>query len=571
MPVQYFYTGNAPTTTATAGQFQPLTDTANPIFNFNQQFITDFQDLSSMALGQSVPYISLSAVDLQGTILKNFNVQFFHKQFDFSTIGQSRFSDRPLMSIKSLEVSSNAANGYLYVLDVRITLKLHSPDALTRSELLFLLFPGLPLLLEYGRNGSPGVADFLNQREILFVSVKDYTITMDQSGQSELVINATAFNDRFNNTLIGDGSAPGATARVSAEEQDGIEHTKTTTDAVLAHVVSNSQSNNYALKRLLAESYRETEDKVRGSIKAQFQARLSQLSALATTQRFGLKSVKVIPFHDIVHTLIVPTLNAMEGAIFPSMTNFRIIYGTFNNKFSSFADKSIADFPIDWNMLDKIIGDDVESGITVQSIQSLLNHLIRDFIEKDSYWRTVDHSQEDGNYPPDVVVNFTNRVVGQDRFAEIVIFDVSHNLPVTTLTLPQGTDSVQNAEAGFVQAGVPIIRMAHANSFISDISLSHISDPNMKAVLIKRMQDNRLASPRDPIPQGKARDTTPDTPLVLPLRATMNVLGHIEWKPFRFFYLSTGNFLIDGVYKILSVKHMLSADGFKTSLDIMHH
>lgn len=569
MPIKYFCIGSLPTIPETAAQFQILSDSQNPLFNFDKNFIPSFQNLTTAQIGQSVPYISLSAVDFQGRILKNFNIQYFHKQFDFTQIGQSRFSDRPLMSIKSLEIGSNAMSGYLYTLDVRITLKLHSPEALTRSELIALLFPGFPLLLEYGRRGVD--SDFFNRTETLLVSVRDYTIVMDQSGQSDLVVNAMAFNDRFNNTLIGDSAERINNNLVSDREQEGIANSKASIDEVISHMMSNPQANNYDLKRLLNDSYRDIEDKARGKIRSEFQKRLNKIASLAKSEKFGSKTIKVVSFHDIVHNLVAPTLNAMEGGIFPSMTNFRLIYGTFNNRFSSFSGKSIADFPIDWNMFMKIIGDDVASGITVQSIQTLFNHLIRDFIEKDSYWRTVDRSNKEGNLAPDMVVNFTNRVVGTERYAEISIFDVSYNIPITTETLPRGVDSIQNAESGFVQAGVPIIRMGHANSFISNISFSQVTDANMKAVLIKRMQDNRIVSQRDPIPQGKARNVVPDTPLTFPLKATMDVLGHVEWKPFRFFYLSTGNILIDGVYKILGVKHTISADGFSTNLEIMHH
>jgi hypothetical protein len=55
--------------------------------------------------------------------------------------------------------------------------------------------------------------------------------------------------------------------------------------------------------------------------------------------------------------------------------------------------------------------------------------------------------------------------------------------------------------------------------------------------------------------------------LFLPLKGGMELLGHVEWKPARVFYLSTGIYLADAIYNILSVEHELSADGFITRIE----
>jgi hypothetical protein len=173
---------------------------------------------------------------------------------------------------------------------------------------------------------------------------------------------------------------------------------------------------------------------------------------------------------------------------------------------------------------------------------------------------------------PDLAINISNRNEGGKIVKEISFIDISFGIPNTTSVLkkvasPRPID-VENAVR---EANIPILRVGHANSFIKNISLSHITDENMRAALIERMHRDRLNNIRSRVPDSQGLQGEPTNPLILPLRGKMTVLGHINWKPFRSFYLDAGIYIVDGVYKILGVTHKLSAEGFESEVDIMFH
>jgi hypothetical protein len=61
------------------------------------------------------------------------------------------------------------------------------------------------------------------------------------------------------------------------------------------------------------------------------------------------------------------------------------------------------------------------------------------------------------------------------------------------------------------------------------------------------------------------------TPLQVPLKGSMTVFGHTEWKPLKSFYLSSGMYIIDAVYKITRVTHTLGLEGFSTNIEFIYH
>ena len=93
----------------------------------------------------------------------------------------------------------------------------------------------------------------------------------------------------------------------------------------------------------------------------------------------------------------------------------------------------------------------------------------------------------------------------------------------------------------------------------------------MRAVMIERSAKDRISSPRSTTVASDAIQASPTTPIVLPLRGSIGVLGHTEWKVFRSFYLEMGIFLVDGVYKIMEVSHTLKAGTFDTELVLMYN
>jgi hypothetical protein len=80
------------------------------------------------------------------------------------------------------------------------------------------------------------------------------------------------------------------------------------------------------------------------------------------------------------------------------------------------------------------------------------------------------------------------------------------------------------------------------------------------------MDENRTMGPRECVLPELGAKFTPQTPLQLPLKGEMTVIGNTDWKPFKSFFLDTGFWFVDGVYRILEVTHTLSNEGFFTKI-----
>lgn len=576
---EYFYVGDsAPTKTKTITPTRKqksnnASDLVNPIFNFDRSFGENLLKLNAADIGKSQPYISISIMDLGGKELDNLNVSFFHKQIDFKNINSvERFNDRPLISLQSIEITQDQSFGPIHVNNVDLNIKVHKKDQLSDRTLLGLLFPGCPLMIEYGWNSSN---EFLNEsKQKLLLNVVNYDITLDETGQADLVVHCMGFQDVFSNTIIGDlNTIEFSNEDVKGNEFKGLFQRYAHLTEFLKYIdllkqSKNQNQNDYSIVLNLAEGYRNLEQKARGKISKNFTTALNKLSEpkLITSENFGKKKkVPVISFHDLIYTLCNDTFKSLTALI--PCKKFEVIYGAFNEKCLDYSGKSIADFPIDWNVFSSWIKDRTSKGQRVIYIKDLLNTLVADYIENDEYIKKANKSGGTDFDPPDITVSFTN--IGDVLI--LMILDTKNGIPITTNELPKGKSSIGEVEKSFGKKDIPFISLSHMNSFIKNVSFSRVTDANIETVLIERALNSSYFSPRDPILNSELQKAQASTPLTLPLQGTATVLGHVAWKPFRAFYLSTGIFMIDAVYVIQKVTHTLSREGFETQIEFRWH
>lgn len=592
--VKYQYSGNTapvvnlPGLVPLGGDFN-----SNPFFNFDQAFLDGLHSIKPTDMGMSLPHISLKILDPNGTVVENLNLAFFQQAFDSAQISTDRrYSERPVMSLRDITLKTNLASGYLYYNNVIMNIRVHRPESLGSTFLIALLFPGMPFLLEYGWN-SPD--PLLDQKDLLLFAVKTYTLRMDASGQIDIMIEGTAFNERFNNILVGDtGQLTLNNEKMTVAELDGLGNYKTQLQTYSGYLKdmsrrSDSTINDYSILPKLAETYKSVELRSRGAVSNAFSIAKNSLKNVVTKQDFGptLRQRDVVKFHDLLYTLCHDTFDAL-GKIITHIDEFRVIYGNFNAKAGTFANKSLAEFPIDLKMFNALMQANFDKGIFVPTIERLLNDLHVEFFENEEYWKSnltpnVANNpdfQPDVFQMPDVVSHFITRSQKDPNnpqnmitVMELYIIDINSGKPITTQQLAAiqrgSQDEAEQAVAG--STNFPIIRLGHANSFIKNLSLDQISDQNMKAALIERMVKSRVTSPRDTVTNEASLGAKATTPLVLPLRGTAEVVGHPAWKPFRAFYLSSGLFLVDGIYKITSVSHTLGAGVYNTNIEFMWH
>jgi len=281
----------------------------------------------------------------------------------------------------------------------------------------------------------------------------------------------------------------------------------------------------------------------------------------------------VVTVGEIVRTLCYETINALPGKVVPEGTAYTLYFGNFNKNAQFEGVENIEDFPIIWKNFDSSIKALMTAGqksITVAVLFDLLCSYITDM----SYWGDVVKTEEASFLVPMPIVHFSNRIVTENskpkRLIEIFFIDSKSDVALTSKELAN-SKNMNEIKESIKSQGIPLLKLGSANSFIKNINLTHIVDETMKASLINRMCDNRSSSEREALVLGKSIEVPIITPLQLPLKGEMVVLGHPEWRPFRSFFLSTGIYLIDAVYLVSSITHNLSIDGFRTTVGFIYN
>jgi hypothetical protein len=558
-------------------------DLFNPLFNLDKNFGNNFAEVLATDLAQSVPYISIEIINLDSKKIDNLNVDFFHKQIDFDKIkGAGRYNDRPLISLNKVTITTDqSTGGYLYYTKVQLDLKIHKKDELSDRAILGLLFPGCPIRMEYGwqNNLRTKGGEFLNKsRQTILMNVVSYDISLDETGQADLIVNCMAFNDLFDNVIIGDlTTIKKSNDNVGEKEGDGLALQYDQVTRIIEYLESLSGEgkknvNDYKMVTDQLSAYRNLQKRSEGKISQNFTKYMESLAdkKLKDELFFGRKKTKVevVTFHDLLFTLCDETFKSLTALI--PVSKFEVVYGSFNDQCLEYSGKSIAEFPIDYNKFVRWIGEMSANGQKTIYVKDLIDSLCRNFIQNEEYLRQTSKSAGKTFLEPDIVVSLTN--TGDTMYLHIA--DANANIPPTSnqikdlkkASLKEAEDKILNG------TDIPTLTLGNANSFIKGVNFSRIDDAYMESVLIERSLSNSMATPRSSL-TNSALETgqAVDTPLNLPLQGTARVAGHVAWKPFRAFYLSTGIFLIDAIYIIKKVTHVLSNEGFETQIEFMWH
>ncbi len=596
------------------------TEANNPIFNFKQDFVDQLQSITTMELASSVPFIGLRAIDDQGKILHDFNQELFFKPIDFSKINSGeRFSDRPTASLSELKIKSSTSSGYIYFQDVVFTIKLHKPDITLNSILISLLFPGMPMELEYGWKNVASKNKLLNSTEILTFALKSYAINYNIDGQVDLTIDGTAFSERFTSTYVGDegdniselfnAKAQGKKQLIAKQKDlEDILNKGSLTNALntiinqqeylqdLKNNPDKSAKRDLNLVKDMTESFQKADDIVRGPIRKHFHdnfAKLSQYKDSGSQYIEGGKGGKqtklfkndMITVHDLVSTLCRGTFDALSK-LNPGC-KIRVVYGNLHDEAGKnkgqFRGSPIGDFPIDFSRFCDLVGKYVHTkGTEVLTMQALFDEiLIREFFHDEGHWRKLESAKTEGIKLPLMYVAINNYKANNQKFMDICLIDINRDVPSTSKIVDNLIQSKQGkvTTAEFEQAirneskNIPIIKLGHSNAFIKEISMSNVMDEYMKSTLIARMAQQSSTYTRDFIPsslQNAVGSSDTNTPLHLPIQGSMTVLGNSQWKPFKAFALLSGIFPLDAVYSILSVEHTINNSGFTTKFEFIH-
>ena len=577
--VNYLYTGTVQPNTP--GITTAYTGPRNPAFVLDNNLINKLNSISPLVLAQAMPYISLSVLGADGSIIDNLNLSFFQKPIDIANIATGgRFSDRPGMSLQNVEITTDQASGYLYYSTVNISIKIHNPEMVSSSGIMAFLFPGMPILLTYGWS-IPLSPDLGMVQESLLLNVVTYDLSFDTTDQITLNVRCMAFNDMFSRTYIGDYAT-------SVDENGNTNPNPSSGLGALAAKISQFQqiltdnirtpgSMNNNVMSLQAEDFANSEEKVRSSSKVNYAQIFATFNSSTDLQEnFGTSRVKYMRFHHLVQIFCEQTFSSISQHACTGK-DINVIYGNFNDNAGFWAGRSIADFTVPVDAFKEKLNSSLSKGEYSPTIKSFFETLFKEFLEKKDLFSGKGIVTDGLSFrQPDLQINFTN----DGHALYVYIYDITSGYPITTQIINSlhpsnagATRATASSNASAILDGrsdIPIIKLGHANTFIKKFDLSQNLDENLRSALIQEMYKNRTEGVRSTVVPSK-QSSVRKIPLILPLQGSAEVLGHVAWKPFKAFYLSSGIYMVDAIYVITKVSHKLNASGFTTHLDFRYN
>jgi hypothetical protein len=570
----YYYIGtNQPSIQPAPSQ---LDDNFNPLLSFSEDFIDSLSNVDSISLGQSVPYISLSLLDLGGEEITNFNLDFFSKNPSLEPFKTDvRYPNRPEASLKSLQIKKDkggiSGGGYIFFTDIKMDFKIHRPEALQTTFLKAFLFLGLPLKLTYGWN-SP--LEFLNKKESLIFNVQEYSINFDTTNQIDFSIVGKSYSNDFLNINLGDDDTFLVSDPLKSDEARGVDEEVNIINNYLTYIQSAAVGDG-TIKKNFTQPKEERRKRLK-PFKSNFNIRRTTMFKnrdLRVNQTVGIKTVSSLKIHDIVKNLIEPSLKGLAKKV-GTINEVRIIYGQFNDNAGEYGGKSIGEFLVPWRSLKKEIQREVLKK-EVPTVGDLFNILIREYLSSKKFYKfkQAQRNKETLRMPDikakvDVIETIETE---SKKYLNIYLFDANFGIPnVLLLTQHKSSSSTQEQlEDEAKDQNLAIFKLGHTNSFIKNINISTNMDQNLRSVYMQKAYKTEIGSPRSSQNDKREQENTQSSQLILPFVGSLELLGHVDWVPFRTFYLSTSAFLIDNAYQFNSVTHTLDRSGFKTIVEFI--
>ncbi len=568
---------------------QQIEDSSNPLFNFPATFLQNYQSITPQDLALAQPYISLCSLNQDGTVLQNFNLSFFSKGINFDALSSGqRFADRPDLSLVDVRIMTDLSQGTMYFRNVVVSMKMHNPSQRTSAVLASVLYVGSAFQLTYGWSSPNNGNQFLSQKETLYFTLRNYTIDFNVQGEAELTIEGLALSDATA-VLVGDqGNIAQADDKVNTQQANGIAATQQKREAIANHAIQSAApgTNSTALTQQQAKDYQPRDLQATIAITQQFNDCMAQLDRLKLTDPALFPNItkklanrlvqgEYVTLSDLIKTLCGPTLDAIHGPYIPSNTQFRFVYGAFNSSVSGFSNRSLADFPINWRSFKKDLNKFLNNGGKVPSMRAVINMLIGQYLNNQMYWTNnlLPPNSENAKIPI-CRFNVVTHKVGDRNVVQMCLLDERKDVPNTqqqVRALGQDLATEAQLDQAISRGNIPVIRLGHANSFVREMHLQHIADATMQTIFLNRSLSNTSFSARVPVTDDKKIKSQKTTPFILPLQGDLEVIGHVEWQPMRFFYLKSGIYLIDAVYQINRVEHTLDATGFHTTVGFTYH
>lgn len=489
----------------------------------------------------------------------------------------SRFSERPLVSLERIAIKTQNPRGDTLYRTVEIQFVVHRPEiifdkhvddnnkhASSQDSWSSLLIPGQAFCLEYGWSASPGATngiltgEFNVDEKYITASGDSKIIKVDATKRISFIVTSYTFQIlqdnqmKFNIKAYELGEV--GLRRAFLTDQKNSENKKDNDDAE-------------SLRRLLKK----------------FKQELSE--ANGKTEKAKKTPVRTVRFGHLLHFLFADLIRSALGpenveGIYVGRLNKRA--GTPQKKYGgqSVSGTPISDFILPLDDIEKIFSERIRNG-TQMTLYNFIEPFLKLFSSPEIWDRKGDDKEKFSNrtIPQIVMKTMTGKNESGRLMTAFYFFDI--NEAYVNITSNDSEKLNENAPRSQIRQAlesksipVPFISLVKGNSYIKDAMFDTIQDEKMSSIFITRYFGKTDAD-RKGVTQGKPGEnkggkTPPAQQIYSPvIQGKITMLGNFVFDTFALVWVDFGVYRWDGPFNLYEREDIIAPGEFTTSWTVI--
>ncbi len=600
--------------------FFPFKDGKNaPITSEKGFFVMDGHLLNAMRKASSIDlamtdsYIKIFYYDKDNKRNKTINVDLIkNPEFDAANLLENE--GRPQVALMGVDISVSPNSSQRLTSNIDLKFKVYDKSALDPGGVLYpFFFSAFPFGIEYGLvyNGESEdrtLNKLLNWRELRMCNAYSFDLTIDEKGIFDFTIHSsTGANHAFNRMYLGSHALKESglirdNYTLAYEQLKAVRSalSEVETKAVNEAGISKKKAKKISASlKTIEKKYEKNTIGTRKIFGNYLANRLKELSTYAIKHPYytGNKKQKKKEWVYLRDALRILALDDLSESLLLYATKDHmtpaIVWSRFNEKCGDFAGQSMDRFLIPLEDLKHKLSDQADvvnqPGVQLDAFISILMGYLND----QTAYKTNNKGQDlyNGFVRCDPVYFIEQDIQGDVEYLQIVFADRKRGIefvenfaqikdphdeqvekldgegePPAPAPMSRG-EKLQHLK----DTNVAYLRTLEAGAFVKSIRMSAETDPYLINMNFNKMYGYRsIMSDLDheTVPIAKHETQGHTDKIRMPLRGTIELVGHPSWKPMKSIYLFLGSEEFDGWYQIQSVTHSYSIGLPTTSIEV---
>lgn len=547
---------------------------------FVRASVAAFEQLQSATgpeIAAATPFIDIRQVDqFTGEVIGENIMKEVLSPAQLPSQSETRFRERPLVSLNSLEVKTEQQYGYAYNTVISMEFTVHRPNVVFSTDEYSawreLLVEGNCFELRYGWAPNPGGVqnDLLNgvgyydsdtgllvqSSSTLLIAIVKYTASMDQSGVARFTLEARTMGN------IG--------LRQVSLMQELVEEFVRPGDRDPSQLLQAAASSPLTtLRQALSSVTDGLDDAIVGAMQA-------RLRSLDESRGFVRDRRRFLLLGDVLDSFIAPIVERMCARL--GYLRADLFLGNFNRRAGRTSEdfgsvelggRSIAEFPVPVKLLRDTLANIHLKG-RLMRVESLIEALVS-LTKGSAKW------SETTRFVPALFPIASDVAVDGGtvfRYAIADSFDGSDVFDDPDSAIPSESITKEEVFRKLASRGVPVVELGRVDSVVKNLNFDINPEPLQRSIFAERQlssRKDRVQMVEQPDPHGLAGRANSRTVIPLgTLQGSIAMVGNFCFQLFSYVWVEFfGAYPITGVYNIRERSDRVEAGNFTTTLSLV--